>query len=600
MTESADFHHWSVKDVARLRALLEAELGYFREIAAVLPIPLAIVSKGRAVLWTNRAFRSRFRDLPVAGFTEIPLRALHEEDQTETLLVFGVSQEVPAPGFIVSHEPSRELPSELPAILWRADAATLQFQSVEGRVEETLGYPRSHWLSHREFFEERIHSDDRAAVMALYRGVLATAGEVSAEYRAVSASGDSVWCRESVRVSGSTVAGVITNITGRKRLERQLLSAGRFEALYGFAGRLAHEINNPLMIVTGYAEELMQALNPGDPLRSEAGEILGAARRIGALAAQLTEFVRPQAKPASRVNLGDVILNLRSKITAAAGAGVAVELTVNRTPVMAMADSDQLGDVLSAVLAGTRESTSERTRITIEWDVEIVAERLSPTALAAGKYARVTVRDNGRGVDAEHVASAFDPLLSKSMNPAPGQPGLALARAYSVVHEWGGDIAFASEAGTSGAGRGSTFTIYLPYVEPEGAAQVAVFRPAARTDAKGDRETILVVDDETGIRELIRKILSREGYRVLEAGNAEDAQAAARGQHIDLIITDVMLPGINGPELARRMQQAAPRLKALFISGHTGSAIIPPGASFLAKPFTLAALLEKVRQTLNT
>jgi CheY-like chemotaxis protein len=299
------------------------------------------------------------------------------------------------------------------------------------------------------------------------------------------------------------------------------------------------------------------------------------------------------------VNLGDAILNLRSKITAAAGAGVAVELTVNRTPVMAMADSDQLGDVLSAVIAGTRESTAERTRITIEWDVETVAERLSPTALAAGKYARVTVRDNGRGADAEHVAGVFDPLLSKSMDPAPGQPGLALARAYSVVHEWGGDIAFASEAGTSGAGRGSTFTIYLPYVEPEGAAQVAVVRPAVRTGAGGDRETILVVDDETGIRELIRKILSREGYRVLEAGTAEDAQAAARGQHIDLIVTDVMLPGINGPELARRMQQAAPRLKALFISGHTGSAIIPPGAAFLAKPFTLAALLGKVRQTLN-
>jgi hypothetical protein len=127
-----------------------------------------------------------------------------------------------------------------------------------------------------------------------------------------------------------------------------------------------------------------------------------------------------------------------------------------------------------------------------------------------------------------------------------------------------------------------------------------VVRPAVRERASGDRETILVVDDEAGIRELIRKILSRERYRVLEAGSAEEAQAAARGQQIDLLITDVMLPGINGPELARRMQQAAPRLKALFISGHTGSAIIPPGAAFLAKPFTLAALLEKVRETLNT
>jgi len=266
---------------------------------------------------------------------------------------------------------------------------------------------------------------------------------------------------------------------------------------------------------------------------------------------------------------------------------------VNRTPVLAMADPDQLGEVLTAVIAGTRESSRERTRITIEWEVETVSERLSPTALAAGKYARITVRDDGRGLDAEQVTGVFDPVLSKATDPAAFQPGLALARAYSVVHEWGGDMAFASEAG-----KGSTFRIYLPYIESEGARQVAVARPAARPRASGDRETILVVDDETGIRELIRKILSRERYRVLEAGSAEEAQAAARGQEIDLVITDVMLPGINGPELARRMQQAAPRLKALYISGYTGGAIIPPGAPFLAKPFTLAALLEKVREVL--
>ena len=123
------------------------------------------------------------------------------------------------------------------------------------------------------------------------------------------------------------------------------LSAGRFEALYGFAGRLAHDLNNPLMIVAGYAEELMQAMKPSDPLRQEAGEILGAARRIGGIAAQLTEFARRQGKPASKVNIGDSILILRSKISAAAGERVAVELTANPEPVVAMADPGQLGEV---------------------------------------------------------------------------------------------------------------------------------------------------------------------------------------------------------------------------------------------------------------
>jgi hypothetical protein len=587
--ERADFRQWTAKDVARLLALLEAELGYYREIAAALPIPLAVISKDRTVVWTNPAFRKRFgrrgEDMPARGFTEIPMRAWHDEDETEALLVFEAPlQQVPL-------ATGAGVPGDLPAVVWQADAATLQFRSVQGAAEAMLGYPASHWLAHSDFFEERIHPDDRAPTMALYRGVLSVGGEASAEYRSVSAAGETVWCREVIRVSGQAVTGVITSITARKQLERQLQSAGRFEALYAFAGRLAHDLNNPLMIVTGYTEELMQALKPGDPLRADAGEILGAARRIGGLAAQLTEFARQQGKPASRVNISDTILNLRSKITAAAGAGVAVELAVNRAPVLAMTDPEQLGDVLSAVIAGPRRATPrERTRITIAWDVETIAERLSPTALAAGRYARITVHDDGPGWDAEQIASVFDPVLSKTGDPASTAAGLALARAYSIVHEWGGDIAFTSPS--------STFTIYLPHVEP-GSASPVVARPAPKETRRGQPATILVVDDETGIRDLMRKILQRERYRVLEAGSAEEALAAAQGQAIDLLITDVMLPGIHGPELASRMQLGAPRMKTLFISGYTGEERFPAGAHFLAKPFTLAALLEKVRAALE-
>jgi len=582
--ERADFRHWAAKDVARLLALLEAELGYYREIAAALPIPLAIISKDRAVVWTNRAFRNRFGTevLPNHGFTEVPLQAWLDEDQTETLLVFQDGAERSQEGTAI--------PSDLPAVVWQADRATLQFRSVQGDAQAILGYPASHWLTHREFFEERIHPEDRAATTALYRDAIEAGGEASAEYR----SGSGAWCRETIRVTSGSMTGVITNITARKKLERQLLSAGRFEALYAFAGRLAHDLNNPLMIVTGYAEELMQALKAGDPLREEAGEILGAARRIGGLAAQLTEFSRRQAKPASRVNLGDAILNLRSTITTAAGQGVAVELAVNRTPVLAMADPVQLGEVLAAVISGGRA----KTRITIAWDVEMVVERLSPTALAAGKYARITIHDDGDGLDADQVASIFEPALSKSGDPAEMSAGLALARAYSVVHEWGGDLAFTSQLGSQQTSQGSTFTIYLPYVEPEGTAAA---RPAvtAELSRSGEPATILVVEDESGIRELIRKILQRERYRVLEAGSAEEALTVAQGQGIDLLITDVMLPGIRGPELARRMQQTAPRLKTLFISGYTGEERVLPGARFLAKPFTLQVLLEKVREALE-
>jgi two-component system cell cycle sensor histidine kinase/response regulator CckA len=586
--ERADIGNWSAKDVARLLALLEAQLGYYREIAAVLPIPVAVIAKDRTLLWTNASFRKRFGTrVPDRGFAEIPVRAWHDADEMETLLVLEPPRQVSA-------FPSAGVPGDLPAIIWQADATTLEFSSVEGAAEAILGYPASHWLGHPEFFEERIHPDDRAATMALYREVLSTGGEASAEYRATSAAGETVWCRETIRATGLSVTGVITNVTSRKQLERQLLSGGRFEALYGFAGRLAHDLNNPLMIVTGYTEELIQALKPNDPLRQEASEILAAARRIGGIAAQLTEFARRQGKPASKVNLGEAITSLRSKIVAAAGGRVAVELAVKPEPVWAMANPAQLGEVLTAVVAGAGKSTPrERARVVILWDVETVAERLSPTALAAGKYARITVRDDGHGLDAEQAAGVFDPVLSKTGDPASAASALALARAYGLVHEWGGDIAYSSDPH-----QGSRFTIYLPYVEPEGATVVPPVDQSGPPRAT-ETATILVVEDESGIRELIRKILQRERYRVLEAGSAEQALTIAHGQSIDLLITDIMLPGIHGPELARRMQQAAPGVKTLFISGFTGEEKVPAGARFLAKPFTLAALLEKVRAALE-
>ena len=582
--ERSDFRQWAAKDVARLLALLEAELGYYREIAAALPIPLAVLSKDRSVVWTNRAFRRRFgtriENLPALGVTQIPMRAWHDEDEAETLLVVDERTLVPAPA-------GSAVTEDFPAIFWRADAGTLEFRSVEGAAEEMFGCPAPQWLGRPGFFEERMHPDDRAPVMALYRAALGSGGEASAEYR-TAAEGRTVWCRETIRVTGGSVIGVVSGITKRKQLERQLLSAGRFEGLYSFAGRIAHDLNNPLMVVTGYAEELMQSLKAGDPLRAEAGEILAAARRIGTLAAQLTEFAKPQGKPASRVNLRDTVLNSRSKITAAAGERVAVELGVNRGEIFAMADPAELGDVLSALIAGTKESARDRSKVTIAWDVEVVKERLSPTALPPGNYACITIRDDGAGLDAQQAAGVFDPVLSKTAETAATGP--AVAQAYSTVHEWGGDIAFSSERG-----QGSVFTIYLRHGEPEQLAHA----PARPAELRGPRQpTILVVDDEPGIRELIRKILTRERYRVLEAGSAEEALSAAQGQPVDLLITDVMLPGMQGPDLARRMQQMLPALKALFISGYTGQERLPAGARFLAKPFTLATLLERVREAL--
>jgi CheY-like chemotaxis protein len=178
--------------------------------------------------------------------------------------------------------------------------------------------------------------------------------------------------------------------------------------------------------------------------------------------------------------------------------------------------------------------------------------------------------------------------------------GAALARAYAVVREWGGELGFESEAP-----RGSVFTMYLPLAEPEAETKIGPQTAAARP-ADAQRETILVVDDEAGIRSLIAKILRREQYNVLEAGTATEAAAIAakHGSSIQLLVTDVMLPDRNGRQLAEKLVGALPKLKVMYISGFTDDESVragafPPGARFLQKPFTLGALIGTVRETLD-
>jgi CheY-like chemotaxis protein len=283
----------------------------------------------------------------------------------------------------------------------------------------------------------------------------------------------------------------------------------------------------------------------------------------------------------------------------AQAATVPVEMIPAESPVWAKADSAQLAEVLLALAAPQREGTDGRTRLTVTCDFDRIAERLPIASLPSGLYARITLREDGRGLDATKLASIFDPVLH------PGRPdGLALANAHSLVRQWGGDIACLSEPN-----RGMAFSIYLsvPDLHSPGPGAPPVFGQVENVPAsEPERETILVVDDEAGIRGLMRKILKRERYVVIEAATAEEAlqKAAEHGKPIQLLLTDVMLPGMLGPELARKLYALDPSLKVLYISGYTQDESVrtgeyPPGAKFLAKPFTLGALLSKVRETLD-
>jgi two-component system cell cycle sensor histidine kinase/response regulator CckA len=640
--ERTDFEQWKAREVARLLALVETERRYYQEMVASLPVALVVLSLDRSIVSANRAFRQMFgvriedlrrktieqilpspqliekiRDVHSSGTPQrsvlvdfadrplrvsvIPMRNWDDESEVETLLML---EDTASWTTARPSEPARPAaPVDVPAIVWQADVATMAFTSVSGAVETMLGYPVAHWLSTPRFFMERIHPEDRAATMAFYDRAIERAGDASAEFRALSSSGGVLWCRETIRITGRRViSGVLTDITLRKQLEEQLLTAERSDALHGLASRLAHDLNNPLMIITGYSEEMLHALKPEDPMRADVQQILGATERISSITGQLLGYTRRLAASPAPVDVAAVIERMEEKIAKAVGEGVAVEIAPADEPVWALADAAQLEEAILALVSPDREDAKERSRVAISCSAEGIAEQIPGFTLPPGNYARVTIIDNGRGMDAAHRVAIFESVVAR--DPA----GAAIARAYSTVREWGGDIAFSSQPF-----RGSAFIICLPEGTALGEEAIAesdaevAEQPAPAPAEEPLRETILLVEDEAGIRALVRKILKRERYNVLEAGSAEEASTVAGSfdGSIALLLTDIMLPGMGGRELAEGLRESLPNLRVLYVSGFTDDESVraggfPPGSKFLQKPFTLTALVQTVREALES
>jgi two-component system, cell cycle sensor histidine kinase and response regulator CckA len=639
--ERTELEQWKAREVARLLALVETERRYYQEMVATLPVALVVLSEDRQVSSANRAFRrtlglrsndlrgktidqilpserliEKIRDVHTTGVLQtafplehegrqfsvsiVPIRNWDDESEIETLLMLQEAGGVTAP----APQPIVKPLADIPAIIWEADAATLEFRSVRGDAETLLGFPVAHWTGTPKFFEERIHPQDRAAALEVYHAAIAGgSGDASAEYRAVAASGASVWVRETIRVKGGTLTGVMMSIERRKQLEDQLLRSGRMEALRGAASRLAHDLNNPLMIITGYAEELKNTLREDDPMLGDVDQILTAADRISGITTHLLRFTHRQALPALPVNVSQLLSHLEEKIAHAAGEGCAAHLNAGED-VWALADQAQLEEIILALISHDREDARERSHIAIGCEVDTIAEYLPATTLAPGKYTRLTIHDDGRGLERANRDAVFEAFLSKQGEESAGP---ALARAYAIVREWGGDIAFFSEPF-----RGSMFLVYLPHYAAPAAIPVPAAEPVAETPTVPEppveivRATILLVEDEAGIRALVRKILRREQYNVLEAGSAEEATAIASSTpgRIDLLITDVMLASASGRELAERLRETRPELNVLYVSGYTDddavrTGAIPPGSKFLQKPFTLGALVGKVKESLS-
>jgi len=491
----------------------------------------------------------------------------------------------------------RVLVEQLPAVLWTVDR-NLRFTSALGAGFTRLKIKPDALLgtSLLDYFET---SDQTFLPIAAHRR--AVAGEPMT-FHVEWKSGSYACHVEPLRDSDGQVSGAICmslDITDRKQLEEQLRQAQKMEAVGRLAGGIAHDFNNLLMVIQGYSDLLVERLPGADPLRRNAEQIQMASQRASSLTRQLLAFSRKQMLAPKILNVQGVVAEMEKILRRLIGEDIQLETSSAPDLGLVRADRSQIEQVILNLAVNARDAMPHGGRLTIETaNVELDSSYSHPPAvLSPGRYVMLAVTDNGCGMDAETQAHVFEPFFT-TKEKGKGT-GLGLATVYGVVKQSGGYVWVYSEPG-----RGTSFKIYLPRIE-----ETAV--PAGR-DGKSETqipqrgsETILLVEDEKGVRELAREYLASSGYRVIEAEDGHTALELATmhvGQ-IHLLLTDVVMPGISGRELAERVSQIRPGIKIIYMSGYTDQAVVHHGilqndAVLLQKPFTLMTLAGKLRELL--
>jgi signal transduction histidine kinase len=381
----------------------------------------------------------------------------------------------------------------------------------------------------------------------------------------------------------------------RTRAERRAQAEQRLALVGQLAGGLAHHFNNILTAIIGFATLLGEQQGTAS---ESVEEILSAADRASALTRQLLAFSRRQVMHPETLDVAELVRELTGTLEPALGDRVVLDVAIAAALPTVRADRAQIEEALSTLVLTAREAMPSGGRITIAADTVTLdqASWARPASVQPGAYLALSVTDTGVTIAPEALSRIFEPFFTREEGET--LTGFGLAAVYGIVRQTGGFIWPSSEPGL-----GTTFTIYLPVGERPAvvAPAAAVSGPAVRA-----RETILLVDDTDVIRRLAQEVLSRAGYHVLDADGADEALRVATGHAdgIDLLLTDVIMPGPTGVELAERLQAVRADLPVLFMSGYSDNAFVRSGvlardAAFLQKPFTPAALLDKVRQVLS-
>jgi two-component system, cell cycle sensor histidine kinase and response regulator CckA len=449
------------------------------------------------------------------------------------------------------------------------------------------------------------HPDDHAMVRRHVQEALTQGKPFSIEHQILLPDGSKRVIHEQAEVvrdgegRAVRIRGTIQDITDRRELEQQLQQSQKIEAIGLLAGGIAHDFNNLLTVILGQCELLLRRLAPDGPLIKEAFEIQKAAEQAQRLTSQLLAFSRKQVLEPRVLDLNTEIQRMTDMLKRLIGEDIDLVLELEPQLGRVKADPGQLEQVILNLAINARDAMPHGGRLTVETANAKLDEAsgMGQEKIATGRYVTLSVDDTGVGMNSDTLARIFEPFFTTK--PAGQGTGLGLATVYGIVKQSNGYIWAYSEPGL-----GATFRIYLPQLEEEWSAASAASLPETAYSAT---ETVLLVEDDAAVRNVAREFLDLAGYQVLEAKDITDAIELCKTHRstIHLLITDVVMPQMSGPELARHLIDLRPKMKVLFVSGYPGSTIVQQGglteeSHLLQKPYRFDTLTRKVREVLLT
>jgi two-component system cell cycle sensor histidine kinase/response regulator CckA len=487
--------------------------------------------------------------------------------------------------------------------IWDMDPATGTVRWSE-TLETQYGLGPGTFAGTFEAFAGCIHPDDRAAVLETVEQAMKSGEDFSVTNRSIWPDGTVRWLSGAGRFhrgqhgEPSRGVGISQDVTERRTLEQQYLQAQKMDAIGRMASGVAHDFNNLLTVILGFAELVSADLGATTKNGVDLGEAIKAARQAAGLTKQLLAFSRQQVLHAAPLDVNALITNMTAMLARLIGEHIDVSLVLAPDLSSAFADRGQLEQVLMNLVVNARDAMPDGGRVTIEtMDVELENSVFHEAEVVPGRYVMLAVTDTGCGMTPETQRRLFEPFFTTK---EVGQgTGLGLSTTYGIVKQSKGYIWVYSEQS-----HGTTFKVYVPRATQDIVAD-AIAQPTLAPQEQVS-ETVLLVEDEAGVRHLSKRILDSAGYRVLEASNGDDAEVlfVRHADSIALVVTDVMMPGCGGPELLTRLQARAPALKVLFMSGYSelsagSKSRIGPGFPFVQKPFTASEFVRHVRAALD-